>query len=247
VSNGPEAGVTALVLLLVATLWPVHEPARAKAREGPAPGCRRSCSSMLPRFPTRCAARVPGLGPHGTFAGAPGGRPARGAEATGAVRELVPREGSTRGPIRRLRRRHARRPFAARERADSPWRIWTVARSLAVRVGEAPLACATCDDDATAGPGDDADPTWWGDTLLYVSTRGEEQPLSLYDRTPATQLWVRTPDGRHAVVTHEPNGVLDPIADPGRRRLVFARWWFNPWHADPRAASRARRSPWPTA
>jgi hypothetical protein len=27
--------------------------------------------------------------------------------------------------------------------------------------------------------------------------------------------------------------VLDPVADPGRRRLLFARWWFNPWHADP--------------
>jgi hypothetical protein len=73
---------------------------------------------------------------------------------------------------------------------------------------------------------------WWGDTLLYVSTRGEPS-RALYDGTPVTQLWVRTPDERRAVVTHEANGVLDPVPDLERSRLLFARWWFNPWHAAP--------------
>ena len=227
------------MLLLVAALWPVHEPARAKARSGP--GLPAIVFVSRAPLPDSLRGQVPGLGPHGTFAGAGGRLLERGSD--GRVRELVPagRLHDVADPA--VSDDGTRVAFAARERADSPWRIWTVARSLAVRVGEAPLSCATCDggdDAATDVAGDDADPTWWGDTLLYVSTRGEEQPLSLYDHTPATQLWVRTPDGRRAVVTHEPNGVLDPIADPGRKRLVFARWWFNPWHADPeRGVTRA--------
>ena len=182
-------------------------------------------------LPDSLSGQVPGLGPHGTFAGAGGRLLER--DSDGRVRELLPA-----GRLYDVARPAVsddgtRVAFAARERADSPWRIWTVARSLAVRVGEEPLACATCDEAGAGNDGDDADPTWWGDTLLYVSTRGPEQARSLYDRTPATQLWVRTPDGRRASITHEPNGVLDPVADAGRRRLLFARWWFNPWHPDP--------------
>ena len=218
-----------LALLLVAVLWPAHEAARAKARSGSELPPIVFVSRAL--LPDSLRGQVPGLGPHGTFAGAGGRLLERGSD--GRVRELVPsgRLYDVADPA--VSDDGTRVAFAAREFADSPWRIWTVARSLAVRVGEAPLACATCDDGATEDPGDDADPTWWGDTLIYVSTRGEEQARSLYDRTPATQLWVRTADGRRAAITHEPNGVLDPIADPGRRRLVFSRWWFNPWHPDP--------------
>ena len=217
-----------LLLLLPAVLWPARDPARAKARSG----------AELPPIvfvsraplPDSLRGQVPGLGPHGTFAGA-GGRLLE-LQTSGRVRELVPagRLFDVADPA--VSDDGTRVAFAARERADSPWRIWTVSRSLAVRVGEAPFACATCDEDA-GDPGDDADPTWWGDTLVYVSTRGAERAVSLYDRTPVTQLWVRTPDGRRAMVTHEANGVLDPVADPGRGRLLFARWWFNPWHADP--------------
>src|SRR5215831_9808498 len=181
-------------------------------------------------LPDSLRGQVPGLGPHGTFAGA-GGRLLERA-SDGRVRELVPagRLDDVADPS--VSDDGTRVAFAAREHADSPWRIWIVQRSLAQRVGEEPLACATC-GELDDGTGDDADPTWWGDTLLYVSTRGTEQARSLYDGTAVTQLWVRTPDGRRASVTHEPNGVLDPVADLGRRRLLFARWWFNPWHADP--------------
>jgi hypothetical protein len=194
-------------------------------------------------LPDSLRGQVPGLGPHGAFAGAGGRLLERGSD--GRVRELVPagRLFDVADPA--VSDDGTRVAFAARERADSPWRIWTVSRSLAVRVGEEPLACATCDEAASYVPGDDADPTWWGDTLLYVSTRGPERSFALYDRTPVTQLWVLTPDGRRTSVTHEANGVLDPVADPGRRRLLFSRWWFNPWHADP--AGGVTRATTPTA
>src|SRR5262249_49562376 len=81
--------------------------------------------------------------------------------------------------------------------------------------------------------GDAAAPRGGGARLLSGARRplaGAPGAGSLYDGTPVTQLWARFPDGRRAAVTHEPNGVLDPVADAERRRLVFARWWFNPWH-----------------
>jgi len=220
---------TLLVLLLPAVLWPAPGETRAKAA--------KSGSELPPivfvsraSLPDSLRGQVPGLGPHGTFAGGGGRLLERGSD--GRVRALVP-EGrlfDVADPC--VSDDGTRVAFSAREHEDSPWRIWTVNRSLAARVGEEPLACSTCDDTGIGGPGDDADPTWWGDTLLYVSTRGEPA-RSLYDGTPVTQLWVRTPDGRRAVVTHEANGVLDPVPDPERKRLLFARWWFNPWHANP--------------
>ena len=199
-----------------------------------APGAARSRSggdlppivfvSRAP-LPDSLRGQVPGLGPHGTFAGAGGRLLER--SPTGHVRALVPAERlyDVAGPA--VSDDGAKVAFAARERADSPWRVWTVDRLVngepAPDAGHG-LACATCDDAA----GDDADPTWWGDTLLFVSTRTPAR--SLYDGTPVTQLWARFPDGRRAQVTHEANGVLDPVADAERRRLVFSRWWFNPWH-----------------
>ena len=218
-----------LLLLLPAVLAPGPEAARAKSSKG----------SELPPIvfvsrnplPDSLRGQVPGLGPHGTFAGAGGRLLERGSD--GRVRELVPAGRLCDVADPDVSDDGTRVAFSARERAGSPWRIWVVQRSLAQRVGEEPLACATCDEPGGADPGDDADPTWWGDTLIYVSTRGVEQARSLYDRTPATQLWVRTPEGRRAIVTHEPNGVLDPVPDQGRTHLLFARWWFNPWHADP--------------
>src|SRR5262245_2857774 len=179
-------------------------------------------------LPDSLRGQVPGLGPHGTFAGAGGRLLERSSE--GRVRELLApgRLYDVADPS--VSDDGSLVEFAARERADSPWRIWIATRGLAVRTDTEPLACATCEGADEAG--DDADPTWWGDTLLYVSTRGTPA-RALYDGTPVTQLWVRTPNGRRAQVTHEANGVLDPVADIGRRRLLFARWWFNPWHADP--------------
>jgi len=206
----------------------------------PAGAARRTSGPELPPIvfvaraplPDSLRGQVPGLGPHGTFAGAGGRLLERGSD--GRVRELVPAARLYDVADPALSDDGTRVAFAARERAGSPWRIWTASRALAVRAGEEPLACATCGGE---DPGDDADPAWWGDTLLYVSTRvpaGAAWPRhALYDGTPVTELWARFPDGRRAMVTHEPNGVLDPVTDADRSHVLFSRWWFNPWHPDP--------------
>ena len=187
------------------------------------------------------AGQVPGLGPHGTFAGAGGKLLER--EPDGTLRTLVSDDRLFDVADPAISANGEQVAFAGRERADGPWRVWTVSRRLASEArasGESrasgELRCRTCDD----APGDDADPAWWGDTLLFVSTRaapgrlGAANPAArgaLYDGTPVTQLWAIFPDGGRAVLTHEPNGVLDPVAEPDRQRLLFSRWWFNPWRA----------------
>ncbi len=164
--------------------------------------------------------QVPGLGPGGTFAGS-GGRllerspdgSVRSLVAAGRLFDVADPDVSADGALV---------AFSARERSGAPWRVWTVERQLGG------LRCVTCDDTLVLG--DDADPSWWGDTLLYVSTRGGGR--ALYDGTPVTQMWARFPDGRRRQLTHEANGVLDPVADRDRRRVLYSRWWFNPWRAD---------------
>ena len=163
--------------------------------------------------------QVPGLGPHGTFAGR-GGRLLERA-SDGRVRALIADGRLLDVADPAVSADGARVAFAARETARSRWRIWSVARA-----GGEPR-CETCAPEAA---GDDADPLWWGDTLLFVSTRGGGR--SLYDGTPLTQLWVLSPGGSPVVLTHEANGVLDPAASPARDRVWFSRWWFNPWRAD---------------
>ena len=177
--------------------------------------------------------QVPGLGPHGTFAGR-GGRLLERA-SDGTVRELVPagRLYDVADPC--VSEDGARVAFSAREAPDSRWRIWSVER----KGGQA--RCLTCTSLEAPGAGDartadDADPLWWGDTLLFVSTRSGQQ--AWYDGSPRTQLSAWTSDYTQ-VLTSEPNGVLDPAAAPGRDRVWFSRWWFNPWRAGPRGLERA--------
>ena len=167
------------------------------------------------------AGQVPGLGPHGTFAGS-GGRLLERAP-DGFVRELLPagRLHDVADPA--ISEDGTTIAFAGRERSDSPWRIWTVARS-----GGSPR-CRTCADSFEADQ--EADPAWWGDALLYVSTRGGAR--SLYDGVAVTQLWILDPEGRRRQLTHEPHGVLDPVADRAHGRVLFSRWWFNPFHTEP--------------
>jgi len=173
--------------------------------------------------------QVPGLGPHGTFVSHGGRLLERSSD--GRVRELVP-EGQlydVADPC--VSEDGARVAFSAREAPDSRWRIWSVERK-----GGEPR-CLSC---AFGELGDDADPLWWGDTLLFVSTRGGGS--ALYDGTPLTQLWALPPRSDLVMLTHEPNGVLDPTAAPGRDRVWFSRWWFNPWRADSLGLERAATS-----
>lgn len=179
------------------------------------------------------AGQLPGLGPHGTFAG-DGGRLLE-RDPAGRVRELVPARRFFDVADPAVSADGRRVAFAAREAPHGAWRVWTVERA-----GGSPT-CATCDHTS----GDDADPTWWGDALIFVSTRAGGE--SLYDQTPLTQLWAMLADGRARQLTFEQNGVLDPTPDAHGRRLLFSRWWFNPWSPDSaqgvaRAASATRDS-----
>ncbi len=185
------------------------------------------------------AGQIPGLGPHGTFAGA-GGRLLERA-ADGDIRALLSdgRFFDVADPAPSPDGRRV--AFAARGRADDAWRIWEVERSggtprCLTCASESPTDSQARDASSRAGAGD-ADPAWWGDTLLFVSTRGDSgsgvSGGALYDRSLVTQLFARLPGGKIVQLTHEANGVLDPVPDGARRRLLFSRWWFNPWRPDP--------------
>ena len=162
---------------------------------------------------------MPGLGPHGTFVRGSGTLLERARD--GRVRALVARERMLDVADPDVSPDGQRVAFAGIERASARWRIWVVART------GGDLHCVTCDTSAPDMLFDDADPCWWGDSLVFASTRAGGH--ALYDGTPVTQLWIRTPNGVLTQLTHEPNGALDPARDPRSRRLLFARWWFNPW------------------
>jgi len=164
------------------------------------------------------AGQVPGLGPHGTFAGNGGRLLVR--PPTGRVRELVPADRFFDVADPAPSPDGGRVAFSAREAPHGAWRVWIV------ELAGGPPECATCDHPT----GDDADPAWWGDVLLFVSTRTGTK--ALYDGTPVTEIWARMPDQRVRQLTFEPNGALDPTPDAQGRRLLFSRWWFNPWSPD---------------
>lgn len=188
------------------------------------------------------AGQVPGLGPHGTFVSAGGRLLQRSPDGT--IRELVAPQKMHDVADPAPSRDGRRIAFSGRSNPRADWRIWVVDRLS----GE--LTCASCDWDEWRG-GDDgeglsmmlpshhADPVWWGDTLLFVSAqrrRSETSNLdpvfpSLYDGTPTSQLFTII-EGRIEQLTFEPNGVLDPVFDAKRGRLLFSRWWFNPWGPD---------------
>ena len=165
------------------------------------------------------AGQVPGLGPHGTFVTGRGALLERAAD--GSVRALVARGRMLDVADPDVSPDGRRVAFSGIAAPGARWRIWVVERA------GGDLRCLTCEDNGADSLHDDADPCWWGDSLVFVSTRGGGQ--ALYDGTPATQLWLLMPSGARTQLTHEPNGALDPVRDPRARRLVFARWWFNPW------------------
>jgi hypothetical protein len=168
------------------------------------------------------AGQVPGLGPHGTFVRGRGELLERA--PNGSVRALVARDRMLDVADPDVSPDGKRVAFSGVAAPGASWRIWVVERA-----GGA-LRCLTCDSAAGDTLSDDADPCWWGDSLVFASTRAGGR--ALYDGAPVTQLWLLTPNGPFTQLTHEPNGALDPVRDPRTRRLVFARWWFNPWVSD---------------
>lgn len=167
----------------------------------------------------RHAGQVPGLGPHGTFAVGRGALMERASDGT--VRALLAAGRMLDVADPAVSRDGARVAFAGFEQRGGRWRIWVVERA-----GGEPR-CVTCGTPGLDPPADDADPCWWGDSLVFVSTRAGGR--ALYDGSTVTQLYLLPPGGAPELLTHEANGALDPYADARTHRLVFSRWWFNPW------------------
>jgi hypothetical protein len=170
----------------------------------------------------RSAGQVPGLGPYGTFA-----------TGEGTLMERAP-DGSVHALLARGRFLDVADPalsddgthvaFAGFEKPGARWRIWLLERASGA------LRCVSCGEPGLDPPADDADPCWWGDTLVFVSTRAGGQ--ALYDGAPVTQLYMMpatSAAARPVQLTHEANGALDPCVDARTGRLVYARWWFNPF------------------
>ncbi|MCE9626673.1 MAG: hypothetical protein K8R56_02005 [Candidatus Eisenbacteria bacterium] len=168
------------------------------------------------------AGQIPGLGPHGTFVVGRGGLFERASDGT--VRRLVPerRFVDVADPV--VSGNGERVAFAGFDRAVGHWRIYEVAR-----VGTSEPRCLTCGPPGLDPPADDADPCWYGDTLLFVTTRAGGR--ALYGNAPLTQLAWLAPGDRVRIVSHEANGVLDPSCDAATHEVVFSRWWFNPWRS----------------
>ena len=165
--------------------------------------------------------QIPGLGPHGTFVTGRGALFERASD--GRVRRLVAEGRFLDVADPAVSPDGQRVAFSAFEQPGARWRIWEVARD-----GGEPR-CRTCGPPGLDPPADDADPCWYGDTLLFVTTRAGGR--ALYGDAPVTQLAWLAPDDRVQILTHEANGVLDPAYDPATHEIVFARWWFNPWRS----------------
>src|SRR2546425_3095958 len=188
---------------------------------------------------------IPGLGPHHR-AVVTGGRLLL-RDPAGRLRALLPEGALFDVADPAVSPEGARVAFAGTPAADSAWRIFVVG------LDGRGLSAATRTDqvlDTTAlGPGgarferyDDLDPCWVSDrALVFASTRYPQR--AQYADLPVTNLYrVELPAGRPRRLTSERNGAEEPSFDPASGRGLFARWWYNRYHAsdpDPRGVTTA--------
>jgi hypothetical protein len=180
---------------------------------------------------------VPGLGPHQRAQSAGGRLLIR--DADGAIRELAKgaffdfADPAVSPDGKRL-------AFAATAHRDSGFRIWRL------NLDGTGLAQVTRSRDTLLDSlgrvrkltrYDDLDPIWISDhQLCFSSTRLPQR--NLYDGAAAANLYVVNDDGGAlARVTADRNGAEEPALD-SKGRLVYARWWFNPWRAGSTGAQR---------
>ena len=108
--------------------------------------------------------------------------------------------------------------FSGLMRADARWQLFVL--TLASGALE-PLPTRAGAD------ADEFDPCWNGERVLFVRTGAAR---ALYDSSRAGALYEwRAERDTVVALLQEANGLLDPVVDPRRNALVFARWWFNPW------------------
>ena len=205
-----------------------------------APASGTSAATYLPpivfvaRVPAAEPGVVPGLGPHHR-ALTTGGRLLLRA-SDGDVRPLLP-EGAFHDCADPAVSNDGRRvAFAGTVHRDSAWRIWTVGIDGSDLFRITPDARGFDLPDAPRVPRafqrfDDTDPCWVGERLLcFASTRFPQR--SPYAGIPVANLYLIRDDGSALRrITAERSGAESPVFDPRSGRIVYGRWWFNPWLA----------------
>lgn len=171
--------------------------------------------------------RLPGVGPEGRTLRTAGQLVVR--EPDGRVRAFLESEGAGRAP----RFDDVADPavswdgrtvvFAAATGPEAPWRLWVAgADGSALR----PLLP---DDGAAGGAFDDFDPAFLPDgRIVFASTRFPQRAAA--GGGPVSNLFAVALDGTGlARLTTEGNGAEEPSIDPTTGRVVYARWWVNPF------------------
>ncbi len=179
------------------------------------------------------ADQVLGVGPEGRLL-APGGR-LLVREKNGTVRSLLP-EGALFDVADPAVSYDGRRiAFAGVVHPDSAWRIHVVRSD---GTGLAPLTRTDRALDLTPlGASasrrftryDDFDPVWLPDGRLAFASTRFPQVAQMGGRAVPTLFVVRDDGAGLQRITTERNGAEEPSIDPVTGKLVYARWFFNPY------------------
>ncbi len=171
------------------------------------------------------AGQIPGLGPHGSTIIVGGRLLIR--ESSGAVRELVPHEKFTDVQDPDVSPDAKRVVFSAVAPGEKHWGLWSVGVD---GKGLQKLANTWADSSLDA-----VDPCWYAGMIVFVDAYVSGR--NLYDIGPRSQLWILQPDGVALPIrAQSPVGSLDPTIDPRNGRLIYSRWWYNPWRIEQSAA-----------
>ena len=166
------------------------------------------------------AGQIPGLGPHGSTIIVGGRLLIR--ESSGAVRELVPHEKFTDVQDPDISPDARRVVFSAVAPGEKHWDLWSV--------GVDGSGLVRLPTDLYHEGSDSVDPCWYAGGIVFVKA---QPSLNLYDNGPRSQLAIRLADGTSEVLGGTAGtSVLDPCVDARTGRLLFSRWWYNPWRAD---------------
>ncbi len=210
-------------------------PASNPAASAVAPAVRNLPPIVfVARAPSAEPGVVPGLGPHHR-ARATGGRLLL-RTPDGSIRALLPKGAFHDCADPAVAFDGRRVAFAGTVHPDSAWRIWIVG------IDGADLTRVTGDARGFDLPHDarvprafqgfdDTDPCWVGENLLcFASTRFPQR--SPYAGIPVANLHLIRDDGSALRrITAERGGAESPAFDPRSGRIVYGRWWFNPWLA----------------
>lgn len=168
--------------------------------------------------------QVPGLGPHGAAVRSRGRLMRR--EPDGHLRELLPsgvlldvQDPDVSPDARTV-------IFSGLSSTDPGWRLWIVDAGGGVpRALRASRRASGSPDSAW----DDVDPCWANEQIVFVRRSGEHGRAP-YDGSAAGALRVAAlDDSASSLLAAERGGLLDPCVDVRAGRIVYARWWFNPW------------------